>query len=284
MSLNSPVQLAIDPALDEQKRIRSLVPLLGKDSSFPVEPPALNGVWDIDVEVKAMSTSAAAQLGVSAVFSASTTVNSTTLIWDAMVGKNAVLDSPTPTSVIYETFWGVGLRVGLTYLTTDISASANVAVVAANAEFKSVDVQYEIHAIGLGPAELARILRTLPPLGKFDLSTFAQLEDVRLGLKDALMKRLPSSGDPKVVLRPVAVKLSASPFSDAMTDAVAYRFTMQCLEAGLTLAETLAYLPKSDMRTVQAGRVTEIYKSIAGTTETPTPAMRSAARTWLQVG
>jgi hypothetical protein len=231
-----------------------------------------------------MSTSAAAQLGVSAVFSAATTVNSATLIWDAMVGKDAVLEDPTPNSVIHQTFWGVGLRVALTYLTTDISAAASAAVVAANAEFKSVDVQYEIHAIGLGPAELARILRTLPPLGKFDLSTFAQLEDVRTALKDALMKRLPKSGDPKSVLRPVVVSLSASPFSDAIDDAAAYRFTMQCLESGLTLAETLAYLPKSGWTTVQAPRVTEIYKSVAGTVETPTPAVRAEARAWLQVG
>lgn len=114
MLLHSPVQLAIDPALDEQKRIRSLVSLLGPESSFPVEPPALNGVWDTDFEVKAMSTSAAAQLGVSAVFSAATTVNSATLIWDAMVGKEAILEDPTPKSVIHKTFWGVGLRVALT--------------------------------------------------------------------------------------------------------------------------------------------------------------------------
>ncbi len=276
--------LPVDPTLDEQRRLRVLVPILGEKSSYPVPPPALDGTWDLEMGVDAISVSASVDLGVSAAFKGATSVNRKTLVWNALIGKRAVLDNPTADSAIFETFWGVGLRVVISFVTTEISTDVDVAVVAASADFKSSDVQYEVHAVGLGPSYLAKALREVPPLGRFDLNTYWNLDGLRQYLAESLVKELPQSGDATATLYPLRVSVSTNPFQDVVNEAAVYRFVMMCVAAGLDLAGTQAHRQSSVWKTLDARRVDSVFQTVTGGTGKPTPAALKKASNWLVLG
>ncbi len=276
-------EFPIDPSLDELGRIRALVPLLG-NAARPVPLPALDGAWDIDFDARNRSSEVSAKLGVSALLATESRVNRTTAIWDALVGKRAILDSPAPDTVIYETFWGIGLRILLTFRSTDVSLDASIAVVAATAEVHSLEVQYEIRSIGLGPRELAFILRRLPPLGRFDMTSYTVLETARQSLKESLMTGL---NDPNAAqrLRPALIKMAATPFTNELDEAAEFRFTMQGIAAGLGLAATLARASGNAgagaWKSIRPKSVDKIYRDLVGGEGPPDSKARTTARQWL---
>lgn len=274
-------QYPIDPAMDDEGCIRALVPFLGKKSSRPVPLTALDGSWDVDLEARTRSTSWYSKLGVSSIVSAEATLDQKTAVWDALVGKRSVADDATEDTVIYQTFWGIGLRVAITYRSTDFTGSVNVASIAATAEYKRVDVQYEIRSVGLGPIEFADVLSTVPPLGQFDMNAYSQLESVRQKLIDNLQARLKNTDQAARILQPAIVALAEVPFVDELLEAAEYRFTMQSIASGLTLAETLARLDGKTWRDIKPERVTRIYQEAVGKNKTPTADDKSAARSWL---
>ncbi|MFV8754636.1 hypothetical protein ACNOYE_29165 [Nannocystaceae bacterium ST9] len=272
-------EFPIDPSLDEQGRIRALVPLLG-DAARPVPLPALDGAWDIDFDARNRTSEISAKLGVSALLATESRVNRTTAIWDALVGKRAIVDTPEPDTVIYETFWGIGLRILLTYRSTDVGLDASIAVVAATAEYRSLDVQYEIRSLGLGAKELAFILRRLPPLGRFDMTSYTVLETARQSLKDSLLAAL-AQPDAAKRLRPAIIKMAAAPFTGELEEAAEYRFTMQGIAAGLRLNETLARKTASAWKAVRQDEIRKIYRELVGSDGPPDTKAKTAARNWL---
>jgi hypothetical protein len=271
----------IDPAMDSEGRIRALVPFLGEKSSKPVPLPALDGSWDVEMSSRTASTSWYAKLGVSSIVSGEATLDQKTVVWDALVGKNAVTDLATEDTVIFQTFWGVGLRVAITYRSSDFKGSVNVASIAATAEYKRADVQYEIRSVGLGPAEFADVLSTVPPLGQFDMNAYSQLESVRRTLVDSLKARWENTDEVARILQPAILSLAVVPFVDELTEAAEYRFTMQCIASDLTLAQTLARLDGKNWKVITPERVSLIYKQVVGGSDKPTSAAKSAARKWL---
>lgn len=274
-------QYPIDPAMDDEGRIRVLVPFLGESSSRPVPLASLDGSWDVELDARTASTSWYAKLGVSSIVSTEVTLDQKTAVWDALVGKNSVAAHATDDTVIYQTFWGIGLRVAITYRSTDFNGSINVASIAATAEYKRVDVQYEISSVGLGPMELADVLSTVPPLGQFDMNAYSQLDNVRQKLVESLKARLEHTDEVARILQPTIVSLAKVPFLDEMTEAAEYRFTMQSIASGLTLAQTLARLDGKTWSMVEPKRVSHIYKNVVGDHDAPTADARSAARSWL---
>jgi len=275
-------EFPIDPSLDELGRIRALVPVLG-DAARPVPLPALDGAWDIDFDARNRTSEISAKLGVSALLATESRINRTTAIWDALVGKRAILGTPEPDTVIYETFWGIGLRILLTFRSTEVSADASIAVVAATAEYRSLDVQYEIRSLGLGPRELAFILRRLPPLGRFDMTSYTVLETARQSLKASLMSAL-NQPDTARRLRPAIIKMAATPFTGELDEAAEYRFTMQGIAAGLGLADTLARQTKTQWTTIRPDQVRAIYRELVGGDGAPSTKAKTAARQWLVAG
>jgi hypothetical protein len=275
-------EFPVDPSLDELGRIRALVPLLG-DAARPVALPELDGAWDIDFDARNRTSEISAKLGVSSLLATETRVNRTTAIWDALVGKRAIIDTPEPDTVIYETFWGIGLRILLTYRSTDVSLDASIAMVAASAEYHSLDVQYEIRSLGLGPKELAFILRRLPPLGRFDMTSYTVLETARQSLKHSLIAALK---DPQAArhLRPAIIKMAAAPFTTELDEAAEYRFTMQGIAAGLGLTETLARRTPTTWATLRADHVRSIYRELVGGDGPPNTKAKTRARSWLSIG
>lgn len=274
-------EFPIDPSLDEQGRIRALVPLLG-EGARPVPLPPLDGAWDIDFDSRNRTSELSAKLGVSALLATESRVNRTTAIWDALVGKRAILGTPSSDTVIYETFWGIGLRILLTYRSTDVGADASIAVVAASAEYRSLDVQYEIRSLGLGPKELAFILRRLPPLGRFDMTSFTVLETARQSLKQALLGTL-TQPDTAKRLRPAIIKMAATPFTGELDEAAEHRFVMQSVAAGMRLSETLGRIQTAGWKTISAKRVEALYRKTVGNEGPPTNKAKLAARGWLAV-
>lgn len=275
-------EFPVDPSLDELGRIRALVPLLG-DAARPAPLPELDGAWDIDFDARNRTSEVSAKLGVSALLATETRINRTTAIWDALVGKRAIISEPAPDTVIYETFWGIGLRILLTYRSTDVALDANVAVVAATAEYRSLDVQYEIRSLGLGPRELAFILRRLPPLGRFDMTSYTVLETTRQSLKQSLIAAL-NEPDTAKRLRPAIVKMSAAPFTSELDEAAEYRFTMQGVAAGLSLSATLARQNATTWRSIRPDQVRSIYREVVGGEGPPTSKAKTLARNWLSIG
>ena len=88
------IQYPINPSMDEQGRIRVLIPILGPslgpDAAKPVALPDLGGTWDLDVNARVADTSAYAKLGVSGMLAGQSTLGRKTAVWDSLVGKNAV--------------------------------------------------------------------------------------------------------------------------------------------------------------------------------------------------
>jgi hypothetical protein len=275
-----PITLPISPSLDNQGRLVALVPLLGAANATPVALPPLDGTWDVQLSVATERTTAFAKLGVSAVFSSTGSGETTTMVWDALIGKNAV--GSNPSAVIFSTFWGVGLRIGLTYKAVDILANVDAAVVAAESEFHSRDVQYEIHAIGLGPKQLATVLRTIPPLGKFDMTSYALLDGLRQTLKSALLDELQTDQATRDRLQPLMVGLSASPFVDDLDDAACYRFVMLQIASGHSLAATLQNA--GPWKRISIERVKQLFTELAGGTGVPSDGAKQDASDWLNVG
>jgi hypothetical protein len=281
------IQYPIDPSMDEQGRIRVLIPILGPslgpDAARPVALPELGGSWDIDVNARVADTSAYAKLGVSGMLSGQSTLDRKTAVWDALIGKNAVAGARDPATAIYQTFWGVGLRISIIFHSTEIEASASIASIAASAEYRKVDVQYEITSIGLGPVELAEVLSTIPPLGQFDMNAYAMLENVRTKLTRSLQARLEKAANPGELLQPAIVSLKKVPFTDELTEAAEYRFTMQSIASGLTLAQALARLGGDTWRTVRRDQVQALYAKVAGGEGAPPARAREEARKWLSI-
>jgi hypothetical protein len=275
-------EFPVDPSLDEHGRIRALVPLLG-DSARPVPLPELDGAWDIDFDARNRTSEISAKLGVSALLASETRVNRTTAIWDALIGKRAIIGKPDPDTIIYETFWGIGLRILLTYRSTDVGLDASIAVVAATAEYHSLDVQYEIRSLGLGPKELAFILRRLPPLGRFDMTSYTVLETARQSLKQSLIAAL-KDPDAAGRLRPAIIKMAAAPFTSELDEAAEYRFTMQAIAAGLRLSETLARRTETTWHCVRPDHVRGIYRKQVGGDGPPDSKAKTRARNWLSNG
>jgi hypothetical protein len=277
-------EFPVDPTLDQEGRLQALVPLLPTpESARPVELKPLDGVWDFDFNSRSGSTGAYAQLGVSSAFTSNSSMESRTLVWDALIGKRVPLENPTPSSVIFETFWGVGLRVVVTFKTVDSTADVNIGTLAAKAEYKGVDVQYEVHSMGLGTADLATLLRKVPPLNGFDMTTYSLLDEVR----GTLVKQLGNvlSGDlveARKKLRPALVKLSLSPFTDDFDEAATYRFTLERIEAGLTLPQMLEQL--GSWKNVTEAGCTKVFRELAGASDVPDESARTKARDWLRVG
>jgi hypothetical protein len=276
-------QYPIDPSMDKDGRIRVLIPLLGPDASRPVALPELGDSWDIDVNARVASTSEYAKLGVGGMLSGQTTLDRKTAVWDALIGKNAVAETGDPATVIYQTFWGVGLRIAIIFHSTEIDASASIASIAASAEYRKVDVQYEITSIGLGPLELADVLSTIPPLGQFDMNAYSMLDSARASLTTSLQARLKEAQNPAELLQPTIVSLKKVPFTDELTEAAEYRFTMQSIASGLTLAQALARLTGDTWRTVRRDQVQALYKKVAGGDGEPTGRAKEEARKWLSI-
>jgi hypothetical protein len=277
-------EFPVDPTLDKEGRLQALVPLLpAPESARPVELRELDGVWDFDFNSRSGATGAYAQLGVSAAFTTNSSLESRTLVWDALVGKREPLENPTPTSVIFETFWGIGLRVVVTFKTLDTKANVNIGMLAAKAEYHAMDVQYEVHSIGMGGADLATLLRKVPPLNRFDMTTYSLLDEVCGTLVKQLSSVLSGDlGEARKKLRPALVKLSVSPFTDDFDAAATYRFTLERIEAGLTLRQMLSQL--GGWKNVTEAGCTKVFREFAGGSDVPDEAARARARDWLKVG
>lgn len=278
-------QYPVDPCLDSEGRLVALVPLLGKDAARPVAMPALTGSWDVDIDARVENTSTYAKLGVSAILSSEASFNHKTAVWDALVGKNAVEENPDPSTVIFQTFWGIGLRVAITYRSSELEGSVNIASIAATAEYRRIDVQYEIKAIGLGAADLASVLSVIPPLGQFDMNAYNLLDDARASLVTSLKERLSQDADAAKGLLPAIISLASVPFSDELTEAAEYRFTMQSITAGLTLTQATARLDGNAWKNVRKDRVQAIYKDVLGDAakpdDKPDSKAKGKARKWL---
>lgn len=244
--------------------------------------------WDFDLDVRSASTSVYAKLGVSAVVSSQAAWDSTTASWEMMVGVRQPIElSKLPENrVIYETFWGIGLRVLLTAKTTEVGLDVNTGMVAAQAEYGSASVQYEARGIGLGPDVLADLLESVPPFGTFDLETQAALAKVRETLKKVIREQLRNDENTLARLQPVLVKLlpQSSPQRDDLGDAAVYNFSMRKIAAGLSYDDAIKnsrgfVLPKPEV-------IRPIYLKLAGVddpTKPPTAAAKNHARDWLVV-
>ena len=276
-------QFPIDPARDSAGRIRALIPYLGEKASVPVPVPTLGNQWDVETDSRTSSTSAYAKLGVSSIVSTEATLNHRTAVWDALVGRNAVAEDTTADTVIFETFWGIGLRIAITYRDTQIKGETNVASIAATAEYQRVDVQYEIKSVGLGPSELADVLSAIPPLGQFDMNAYNQLNSVRGKLVASLQKKLADIDEAATILQPAIVSLARVPFADELAEAAEYRFAMQSIASGLTREQALARLTGDTWKNVRPARVKRIYKQVLGDDDKPSAKAKKDARDWLSL-
>jgi len=227
----------------------------------------------------------ASALGVAGVFNADVTADSVVASWEALVGKRAFMTNPPATgnALISETFWGVGLRIRLSYRASQVGTNLSVAMLAAKAEVKAADVSYQIHSLGLGPTQMAEILRGIPLLGGFNMTTYSLLEDLRDALTKALLKQLDTTDATRQLLRPAVVTLSASPFPKVLDEAAAYRLCMQCLAAKLTLAQSLAFRAKEGWNSVTDAMLTQVYREECGSDGPPSAVASKRASDWLFV-
>lgn len=272
----------IDPTLIDG-RLTALVSLIGADEAVPVAlGPRLPGeAWDVDIETRIGSTSAMAQLSVANAFSAHNSFGAQTAVIDAMVGKSRIAGAADAARTITGTFWGVGLRIAVTFRAVDVDADLTFAAIAASAELKQLDVSYEIASVGLGAEQLAAVLRKIPPMGTLNMSTFAAIQSMR----DALVASLLLAMTPESTLYPTSVTLAASPMTEELTEAAEYRFAMRHIAAARSRDEALAALSVTpfDGSPVRRGGVEKVYLEVVGGKGKPDPAQVAVATRWLDL-
>lgn len=284
-----PVEFPVAPQLDAKGRLLSLAQLLG-DAAKPVPLHGRERSYDLNMEGRTESASVLAQLGVASVFESKASFNSKIAVWDAQIGFWSVLDEPGPADVIYETFWGFGIRVHIVFHALEINANVSIPTVAATAEFKGAKVQYRITAAGLGPVELAATLRELPPVGRFDMTAYAKLVIMRNHLRAAMLERIKQLANDESALQqtlqPTLIRMAASPFPEFLDEAAAYRFTMQSIEAGQDLRSTLHRLDSTAGGHWNRTFVERIFRQEigheVGPTVRPSDEQRARAREWLR--
>lgn len=272
----------VDPGLDDQGRLRALVPILGPAASVPVPRPGPGASWAVERATRIGPTPLYNALGVTRTATREAPWPTRTAVWEALVGQPALrADQPTR-SAIRATFWGVGLRVAITFGGVQRDRPVTVADIAAQVDSGRARAHYQIAGLGLGPRELADTLSAIPPLGRFDTRTFEALVDLSDNLVATLQDRLFGTEARVVVLQPALVALTHMPFGDPLADAAEYRFTVQSICAGLTLEQTLDRRDGAHWRDVRPDRVEAIYRDLVGTAREPDATARKRARTWLE--
>lgn len=290
--------MPVKPARDDKGLLLALKPWLQPAEGarpVPIGLADLRGPksWDLDMEIRSSFTSVYTKLGVGNVVAGSLEWDSTSASWEAMVGVNKVLDQDQiqDSTAIYETFWGLGLRVLLTAKTSEVGISVNAGVVAAMAEYRSASVQYEVIGVGLGPEVLAALLGGIPPFGTFDLRTQDALAQVRRGIADSLQDTLTTSEETLRRLQPVLIRMAPkqAPFANDFAVAALYRFVMQNIVGRLTFEEAMAHaqgwaLPRREV-------VQKLYLTLADldpevstdTGKRPTAKAIKRAQDWLNI-
>lgn len=286
--------LPVNPARHRTEGwLTALEPWLEKGGAMPVRITVDDlhpGSWDVDIEVRSSSTRVFAKLGVSAIVDSSASWDSSTASLEALVGVRKVLPpaSITDESAIYETLWAVGLRVLLTAKTTEIGLDVNVGTVAAMAEYRSANVQYEIHGIGLGPERLGALLKGFSPFGSYDISTQYALDKARKALVKELKTELKRDADTLARLQPVLVKVAPKKIPEDMQDdfqsGAIYRFAMTKIAAGMSFDAAVAHM--GQFHVLDMERLRTLYLELADVkdpTATPNGPARGRAYDWLVV-
>lgn len=269
------------PKLDGQS-LSMLIPLIGREKSKVVPIGNYTGNWDTYLETESKSTSVYSKLGIGGVFAAETNFGQTTTSWDAMVGLNSVASqNHADRSCIIETFWGIGIRVILSYSSAEASGNLKAASIAAEAEYRGLSVQYEIQAIGLGPNSLAEILETIPPMGRFDMNSWAIFEQVRTNIVKSLMTDLEDREESALeILKPVVINLAGVSLSDELDEATDYRYTMKKIAEGHSLEETILQIETSGWTNINESKVRSIYEEVLNEVSPGNP-IREIAQKWL---
>ncbi len=278
-------EFPINPALQDGRLVH-LVDIVGKPNAFPVPRPAVEvddagkPVWDTETKSRVRSAEVYARLGIGPAFSAHTTVNHSMMVLETQVGLWAF--SEDPGAIVIKTFWGIGLRMALTFTAFEGAADLNIGLLAAHVETSGMRVSYQIESIGLGRKELAGVLREFPVLGKFDIDAHNKLYSVRTKLVAGLIAQLQTPAAAEL-LQPTIVDLSTAPIADTLQEAAERRFVMQSIAAKLSLQDTLARIGKNGRWTkVRRAEVQKLYLAHTGGASSPTPAHVSEASNWLQ--
>lgn len=253
----------------------------------PVPRPAAkldaNGtpIWTTEISARTRNVEVYTKLGVGAAFSGHTTINHNMSVIEGQIGRWATTTDPN--ALVIRTFWGVGIRMALTYSAFETDKKITAGFVAAHVESKGLQVSYNIESIGLGNRELALVLRAFPSLQKFDMGTYTKFEQARTKLIDALAERM-NKPESMELLQPTIVDLVLDPASDSMSEAAEHRFVMQSIAAGMSLNATLARIgANGHWQAIRPEQAEKLYLKHTGDATEPSAEAVSQASNWLQL-
>lgn len=272
----------VNPALNAQGQLQYLVDLVEHDDDAkPVSlPSVLAGGWAPLLIDEELDVTAAAKLGVTPAFQADAAVNRRVMVWDGIVGQYF---SSLTGAFVRRTLWGIGFRTILSYTKIDVAADVNVSIVAAKAEVNSLKVEYEIRSIGLGRHEMAKVLREIPPVGRFGVDIHSKLKSLKLSMTDSLTETLKDPIKAREVLMPIEVELSKPlKFNGPLDEAQAWRFAMKRIAVGQDLNVALQHLAQAQAwKRVDADLLKTIYHEFLSGQDKPSPSDQARAKAWL---
>jgi hypothetical protein len=275
-----PVWLPIDPGLDENKCLRVLVPLFGREESkpYPESAPTFESSTGIEIGASYYESAlqAAASLGMGELFQMEAEGFVKAITMDFRVGIPRYRTGAPGTTKIIGTFWGFTIRIAMRARMFSASAKMDLSYLAASVEAGAAEIQYSVSAIGIDRTTFAAALRGVPLFGEFDYSTFARLNAALEDLKESLAARL--STHP---LLPISVWVE-NPFGDPISEARSVRWAINKIFRGIKLDAALAEAPRwANQRIVR--KVYQEFLDSNINTDIPQH-VADRARDWLALG
>ena len=240
----------------------------------PLEGEAPFGTW-LEKGTQ-LSFSVASQLGITGVANASTSFRSVTFTYDAARYTESGLVNPPLGGLIFGTRWGAGLRAHVYVTEFDAKVDVSLANVAAAASVGLVSASYRVDVFGVKDASL---LKDMPSPGRFDQSTYKQLQAFIEAVKN---KSQQATNQLVSVPFMIAVDNPTRVFAEPTQRARTALFAMRRIAQGVT--RDVALKSAQDLG-IDLFFVETIYREWAGTTEldlTPSKSARDEASKWLK--
>lgn len=219
-----PIYIPVDPALDEEKRLRALVPLF-QDAArpYPDDPPEVTAEVGHEPVIRYYNTTvqAAVQLGLGDMFKFGADGFCDVTIMDTTIAIPKFRSGVVPSEVkIVGTLWGYTIRVAMKIRSLHVSAGATLGLLAASVELGAAEIQYSVTGLGIDRKLFSAALRKVPLFGKLDYTAYARLQSALVDLSDALGEQLGTRP-----LLPIGVFVRNNPFEfDAVTEARSVRW------------------------------------------------------------
>jgi hypothetical protein len=271
--------IQIDPTLLTSGAFAALSGLPKGDQMLPVPPdPAATPFGTRYGNGSAYSFSAATQLGIGPVASASATLQTQTYAYDLMYYAPGVMNNPKDQpngGLILGTWWGAGIRTRVQVMNFDAKVQMTLGTIAAAASIGLVDASFSVE--GLGMADVS-MFSMLPDPGKFDQNSLKLILRAMVEIeKSVLIPKKNLVAVPFMIL----VSNAGQSFADPIGRAHAQLFAIRRIRDGIAQDVAIANAVAANLDPATVELVYTKWANTSPGTPVPSPTAVQNAKAWL---